>query len=743
MVISHNLTAMNNQRQLSIVTNELESSTQKLSSGYRVNKAADDAAGLAISEKMRKQIRGLNRASQNAEEGISLIQTAEGALAEVHDMLQRMNELAIQAANGTNSKTDRSYIQDEINQLKEEIDRVAVTSKYNEIYLLDGHLADPERVGQAKKDYIEYIKKKDWARDENGAYIDEILVSALNGPQQGKSFSLSAISEMSGIKIVYSDIRTEPVSDSATQEPENTGITPNPNNDIASVNSGDVANLKKVLKEQIVPRAVETLLKTFPDTYKYLADAEIGIGLEIENDPTTSTLASVALWPKTTADGQARLGYNLTVNVATLLNGDRIDLTSNPANLTDKRDGLEVTIVHEMMHAFMDETLTNGMSGMVNGRQDLNECFPKWFIEGTAQAASGGCYNGSDWVNGGLGLTALSTLKEIKDTVTSVKNNLSASYPEAGSGSARYATGYLAVMYLGYLAAGSPSSVNASALSKGLDTVLNEIKSGQSLQNVVKKYTNKTIAQFENAFGDDDSARFIQKLLGAVGSVATGGLATGFGTAGEILDDSPPSPTTKLFEVNPDFYWVYNIYEKDYPAYAGGTKTHTGTSGPMTVKPGNPQTGTEPEKPKLPGNFEYEPTVLSDGLKIHAGAESNAENGIRIYIEGMGTRQIGVYDVYVTTQDEAVKSIDMIGFALQQVSTQRSKLGAYQNRLEHTIKNLDNIVENTQSAESAIRDTDMAEEMVNYSNTSILQQAGQSMLAQTNQSNQGVLTLLR
>lgn len=117
MVITHNTAAMNANRQLGIADRQGAGSTEKLSSGYRVNRAADDAAGLSISEKMRKQIRGLNRASENAQDGISLVQTAEGALDEVHDMLQRMNELAIQSANGTNSETDRRYIQDEIDQL--------------------------------------------------------------------------------------------------------------------------------------------------------------------------------------------------------------------------------------------------------------------------------------------------------------------------------------------------------------------------------------------------------------------------------------------------------------------------------------------------------------------------------------------------------------------------------------------------------------------------------------------------
>ena len=138
MVVQHNLTAMNSNRMLGVTTKTQAKSTEKLSSGYKINRAADDAAGLSISEKMRKQIRGLTQASSNAQDGISAVQTAEGALNEVQDMLQRMNELAVKSANGTNSETDRDYIQNEIDQLTTEIDRVSETTKFNETYLLKG-----------------------------------------------------------------------------------------------------------------------------------------------------------------------------------------------------------------------------------------------------------------------------------------------------------------------------------------------------------------------------------------------------------------------------------------------------------------------------------------------------------------------------------------------------------------------------------------------------------------------------
>lgn len=141
MVVQHNLTAANTNRQLGITTNGLQKSTEKLSSGYKINRAADDAAGLSISEKMRNQIRGLNKASDNAQDGISLVQTAEGALNEVHSMLQRMSELAVQASNGTNASQDRTALDKEVQQLKTEIERVGTTTQFNKMDILTGEFS--------------------------------------------------------------------------------------------------------------------------------------------------------------------------------------------------------------------------------------------------------------------------------------------------------------------------------------------------------------------------------------------------------------------------------------------------------------------------------------------------------------------------------------------------------------------------------------------------------------------------
>ena len=154
MVVQHNLTAMNSNRMLGLTTASQAKSTERLSSGYKINRAADDAAGLSISEKMRKQIRGLTQASNNAQDGISAVQTAEGALTEVHDMLQRMNELAVKASNGTMSSDDRSYVQNEIDQLVTEIDRVSITTKFNETYLLDGKAGEKAKYDSVKTSQI-------------------------------------------------------------------------------------------------------------------------------------------------------------------------------------------------------------------------------------------------------------------------------------------------------------------------------------------------------------------------------------------------------------------------------------------------------------------------------------------------------------------------------------------------------------------------------------------------------------
>ncbi len=476
MVVQHNLTAMNSNRMLGVTTKTQAKSTEKLSSGYKINRAADDAAGLSISEKMRKQIRGLTQASSNAQDGISAVQTAEGALNEVQDMLQRMNELAVKSANGTNSATDRDYIQNEIDQLTTEIDRVAETTKFNETYLLKGNK-------QVAKEYTA------------GYEINKLKTGT--------------------------DIFT----------------------------------------------ADGTQLTTDKDL-----DAAITAGKDIYTAAPTHSAATIT-------------GTDLTVTYT------GADLTKNKT----------------LTYSTADNAWKDG--GTVLTAQDLQDLGIT--VGGTGTPANG-------------------------NTIT---------ITAATAGTKAKETDYTAAPGKLYDADGN--KISANALDDYFD--INAADGTASLKAGKKLYT-------------DDQ-----------------------GTT--LLDAA------------------------DITKYVATSQSKT--------------------------------AALT--LKLHVGADATDNNQISVDIDAMSAAGLGVKNLKVDGSDDtnARNAIDTIKAAIQTVSTQRSALGAVQNRLEHTINNLDNVVENTTSAESQIRDTDMATEMVKYSNNNILAQAGQAMLAQANQSNQGVLSLLQ
>lgn len=203
MVVQHNLTAANTNRQLGITTNGLQKSTEKLSSGYKINRAADDAAGLSISEKMRNQIRGLNKASDNAQDGISLVQTAEGALNEVHSMLQRMSELAVQASNGTNASQDRTALDNEVQQLKTEIERVGTTTQFNKMDILTGDFSSNNektlQVG-ANQDQVITIAISALTSTVGSALDATVKVSTASAAQSSITIIQNSITNLSALR---------------------------------------------------------------------------------------------------------------------------------------------------------------------------------------------------------------------------------------------------------------------------------------------------------------------------------------------------------------------------------------------------------------------------------------------------------------------------------------------------------------------------------------------------------------
>ena len=490
MVVQHNMQAMNANRMLNITTSSQSKATEKLSSGYKINRAADDAAGLSISEKMRKQIKGLDQASTNAQDGISAVQTAEGALTEVHSMLQRMNELATQAANGTNSESDRQAIQNEISQLTTEIDRVAETTKFNETYLLKGNGKTTTNVISAK---------------------DAGIIGSLTGVGTGTGvFKMDALKFGSTITIgskgytigtTISDIRE-------------------------AITSGKFVSSKP------------------------------GTGSIIQINGTEYTIAK----DKTSVD-----------------TAENVLLATQIASLV--KDGDKVIVGTQTMVAMTE----NATTGKVDGVGD--------------------------------------------------------------------------------------NDASVISAKKAYSLIADELRKASSIGT------------------DAGHEAKVTKTTATVGG--TGKVNANWKTGTQYANDN----TQITFIIS-------------------------------------------------------EGTVQStQGLQmgLHVGADADETNKITFTIDSMTAAGLGVKGLNLvdTTGAKATYAIDTIAEAISKVSAQRSGLGAIQNRLEHTINNLDNVVENTTSAESQIRDTDMAEEMVEYSKNNILAQAGQSMLAQANQATQGVLSLLQ
>ena len=643
MVISHNLQAMNAQRQLGNVSTDVAKNTEKLSSGYRINRAADDAAGLSISEKMRKQIRGLSQASENSQHGVSFVQIADGALTEVHDMLDRMVELTVQAANGTNSSFDRSAIQKEIDQLTKEINRVQETTQFNKIPVFseNGHSPD------------------------EGIYNSNIISAAILDTGSSK-FTFAYIG-----------------SDGNASQTQNTTAT-------GKVNSG----LNKEFADFVVAAASSAASK-ITTAYPSLANAssDVTIGLDVHNiDGKNNTLASAQLSMRYTSEW-TQMTYTMNI--------DSSDY--NPASFDTMSDAqkadLAATIAHEMTHLIMQDTLTGGMTGANR--------FPTWFIEGTAQTSSGD----DGWVSGTIGS---GTVKNYMSKLDSLP----------------YGAGYLATMALGLAVSEKESYTGLSTEDKikhGLDSLFQELvsqKQNQDLSAAIARKTNYTsLTVFENKFKSGDS-----NLLGYVNTILTQKNKDNNPKSGSLLAGSLGEAQSVTFKPANITNVTGVKYVLDPKATAFANSFGTGF----------------PTVPQPVRGARHGVSEGGEDINVHAGADADMTN--KIAIKRYDISAMAIFDgdkVDVMTEDSATKSIDIVGMAKERVSRVRSYYGAIQNRLEHTIKNLDNVVENTTAAESQIRDTDMASEMVKYTKNNILMQAGQSMLTQANQSTQGVMSLLQ
>lgn len=625
MVITHNMMAQNGIRQLNIGEKKSEKTSRNLSSGYRINGAADDAAGLTISEKMRWQIHGLNKASSNSQDGISYIQTAEGALNEMHSILDRCKELTVQAANDLNTDLDRNAIQKELDALTKEIDRISSTTQYNTLNVFS----------------------------ETGASPSSLSVDGADMPVISVSFSY-----------IDGDGNILSIDDSVSRPGTPVSYT------------GDMHTIAEYAAQQ-ASKAANQILQAYPSLCS-ASSADIHIGLNLANiDAAGGVLASASL--------SMSWGTDIT-NMTYTMNIDTSDF-----NITNYNNGeLASTIAHEMTHLIMQDTLTAGMIGR------NSEPYPLWFIEGMAQTASGD----GGWMSS---LNASSTDAQISSYLSRV-----ASQP--------YGAGYLGTLYLAQMASGS-SSVSTASLRSGADTVLSKLIEGYTLSQVIAdvsggRYAN--ISDFQsNVFRDADAVAFTRDFIAARGTGAGSVIADSLTTTGNNILSQSPYNGSYIIETGTTSYT--NVFQN-------------GFSFPIPNTPGGGDGGTGT-------------TAAAGDLRLQVGALARQTvllTTFNVSSQSLFDRQL----LNVSNHNTASASITLVDTAIERVSNVRSYYGAMQNRLEHVIANIDNTSENTQAAESRLRDADIAKEMVDFSTQNIINQAAQAMLAQATRMTDGVLQLL-
>lgn len=619
--VQTNMLAINANRQLGITTKASAKSTEKLSSGYRINRAADEAAGLSISEKMRRQMRGLTQAAANAQDGISMVQIGEGALNEVHDMLQRANELSIKAATGTLQDDDRLMIDTEVQQLKTEIDKTAQNTTFNEIHLFPDNGLKP-------------------THGQSNVYSFDLTYHMADG-----SVSINSMS-----------------SNAAAAGPAGRAAV-NP------ISAGGALATK--IATDLIPTATAQIFNAYPSLKNEIGSETLNIKIEATSIDGQGKVLARAGYQYYTSGGSTNRGFNLQIQF------DTKDFTAADADGSGSMANvLQSTIAHELTHSVMQYVMPKKMA------KEL----PEWFVEGVAQLSGGGFP--TNWNN-----SLIAYAKQLADADdTSQDANIKSYLSKYTPANRPYGHGYLAAAYAGWLANGG-GAVTGANIAAGMDKIMGELIKGSSLDAAIQKHTGVSASTITSRItnGSGNALEFVRKLsyesLGGAGSVITNSL----GVSG-VLD--------------------------------GSTGGITGGSGDPSDPSNQPMGDVSEEKQ----------------LELQVGAEAGQHIEVPLY--QMNAAALGLSATNVKTTEDADMAIDEIKAAIKMVSTVRSEYGAIQNRLEHTINNLNNIAENTAAAESRIRDTDIAEEMVGYSNNQILMQAGASVLSQANQQSSMLLSLL-
>jgi len=775
MRIYHNVNSMVTQNALAANENALSKSLERLSTGLRINSAADDAAGLAISEKMRAQTRGLDKAVSNAQDGISLIQTAEGALNETQSILQRMRELSVQAANDTLTSNDRQAIQAEIDQLTEEIDRISDTTTFNTKRLLDGSASALVSTDNAK---TKVYARGQIANEGNYKISIDLLKAGVGQVQKTNVFTLGQDEQT---QVFKSSVVGTTVTWGAT--PAAGIVTLTFTDDTGTdheiilgleANEGAEAIATKLNANTDFTDLGLTAAASETDETIAIFSSNTETGYTIAFVDTGTTGADLGLDAATIAKASEGVvvtqgsGTAVSAAAGSSVEGDEIVYTFN-----DGTNNYEVTITLGAHAAGEDAELQADIVNKLNadatfknlgltaeltddGRMTILSDNPgQAFSVGADLAGAGSVTND--------GVTGLDTAGSI--TTAETRDGLLAGQVAIGS------------TKLSELAA----FTNASGVNLLAEPQTVTIVQGDGTKATITLYADDTLDQaadkFNAAIADAlgqknyvstaDAANFVQFVSEAEAADDTPYALEGTmvfssavaGKAGELnfIADEAILNALGLNEIQASQESRFSVDIAD---------AHTGTAVASDVElTGNVLVGVV--DPNVDVEFdmmsnakiEWNSTTKSWNISSASGADSTnvhivgnsavfqigANEGERMSIDlgNMSASALGLDKVLVTDRDSATRSITVIDGAIDRVSKQRASLGAYQNRLEHTINNLRTASTNLTAAESRIRDVDMAAEMTEYTKNQILMQAANAMLSQANQLPQMVLGLLQ
>jgi len=624
---------------------------QRLSSGYKINASKDNAAGLAIARKMNQQIRALQQANDNANDGISILNTADGAMSEMHDILQRMNELSVQAANGTASDSDREQIQLEIDQMVEEIDRIAATTQFNAQNLLDGTFAyraytNAENVQVTS--YSDGVQKGIYAIDSLTYYHYEDTVTTFKWDTHKVTLNDGKTVSITRNKTVKS------VEDETRYQVKSTDDVQKALMGSASISAYKTASpdYKKNYEQTLISGSTE--MRAFDEGVRVTTDGD-DIILKGNND----------------FEVKINLNSKTTQNVNTDKNANTPPIINTPVTTTSST------------------TITKNKVSNVTTQTDMSVITTTCYRNITVQLkGSEKRYN----------ITELNFAEEVKD-----KNKVAEKTGKDadGEGTAIYSTS---------------RETGLSGLEEDFAEYFDEKYHGYdiSVESITYDSTAKT-------FSIEISAA--DKRTGA---------AVKFNTDGTIDTENAATGTTDKFTL--EFSLFEGKDENGKPVTRELEDYHYSTTKTTKTK------YTIGEAGNLANSLTLDLTGMGP-MQIQIGA--NAGQVIAIEIPAVDAYHLGIDDLDVTTEDKATAAIDMVGKAINQLSTVRAKIGAYTNRMEHTITNLNTSEEKMTESYSRIMDVDMAEEMTDYSTAQVLVQAATSVLAQANERPQQVLQLLQ